>query len=276
MINCSGKMSDSGTGSSTASVNVGSIPSPSETIVDDKYPLWKYVNKGEKDGGSGGGGVKFQYNYCNKIFTGTYSRLKNHLLKQAGMGVQICTSVSNEALVEMKKLVKDCEDRVARSAPREVPLPTSSGIFSTKKRKGETGSLQGCWKQDARAECDAEIARMFYTSGLSFNLANNPHYRKAFILASKIPGYVPPGFNPLRTRLLQSEKKNVERELQPMKSSWHEKGVSICSDGWSDPQRRPLINVIGASQGGAMFLRVENTQGEYKDILYSRCDFKVY
>jgi hypothetical protein len=109
---------------------------------------------------------------------------------------------------------------------------------------------------------------MFYTSGLSFNLANNPHFRKSYILASKISGYVPPGYNPLRSRLLQSEKKNVERELLPIKSSWQEKGVSLCSDGWSDPQRRPLINVIGASQGGAVFLKAENTQGEYKDKHY--------
>ena len=27
----------------THSVNAGSIPSPSEAIVDNKYPLWKYV-----------------------------------------------------------------------------------------------------------------------------------------------------------------------------------------------------------------------------------------
>ncbi|KAE8696807.1 vacuolar protein-sorting-associated protein 37-like protein 2-like [Hibiscus syriacus] len=73
---------------------------------------------------------------------------------------------------------------------------------------------------------------MFYTSGLPFNLAKNPHYHRAFTFATthNIPGYLPPGYNKLRTTLLQQEKNNVEKLLQPIKATWQEKGLTIVCD----------------------------------------------
>ncbi|KAK9278737.1 hypothetical protein L1049_028313 [Liquidambar formosana] len=39
----------------------------------------------------------------------------------------------------------------------------------------------------------------------------------------------------------------------------------IAVNGWSDPQRRPLINFIAVNEVGPMFLKAINCQGEYKD-----------
>ncbi|XP_050376408.1 uncharacterized protein LOC126793822 [Argentina anserina] len=144
---------------------------------------------------------------------------------------------------------------------------SASGGDIGKKRKTVAGSssIEKAFQNSAREECDAEIARMFYTGGLPFNLARNPHYRNSYIRASTLPGYVPPGYNAIRTTLLAKEKKNIEKHLQPLKLSWKDKGVSICSDGWSDAQRRPLINVIAISESGPMMLRAVNCEGEYKD-----------
>ena len=36
--------------------------------------------------------------------------------------------------------------------------------------------IEKAYQTDAREQCDGEIARMFYTSGLSFHLARNSHY----------------------------------------------------------------------------------------------------
>ena len=41
--------------------------------------------------------------------------------------------------------------------------------------------------------------------------------------------------------------------------------MSICSDGWSDAQRRPLINIKTFSKSGPMFLKAINYEGETKD-----------
>ena len=80
---------------------------------------------------------------------------------------------------------------------------------------------------------DSRIARMFYTNGLPFHFARNPNYHSsyAYVATHKILGYVPPGYNALRTTLLQKESANVERLLTPIKDSWLVNGVSIVFDG---------------------------------------------
>ena len=72
----------------------------------------------------------------------------------------------------------------------------------------------------------------------------------------------------LGTSLLQQEKANVERLLQPIKSTWREKGVSIVSDGWSDSQRTPLINFMAVTESGPMFLKAVDCSGETKDKVF--------
>ncbi|RWR83372.1 DUF659 domain-containing protein/Dimer_Tnp_hAT domain-containing protein [Cinnamomum micranthum f. kanehirae] len=114
---------------------------------------------------------------------------------------------------------------------------------------------------------DAEIARMFYASGLPFHLARSPYYVSCIQFAANnaLASYVPPGYNKLRTSLLQQERAHVDRLLQPIKGTWKEKGVSIVSDGWSDSQRRPLINFMAVTESGLMFLKAVDCTGEIKD-----------
>lgn len=140
-------------------------------------------------------------------------------------------------------------------------------VFESKKRKGGGSALEQAFNNEAREQLSCEIARMFYSSGLPFHLARNPHYIISYSFAANTPiaGYKPPGYNALRTTHLQKERANIERLLLPIKQTWNEKGLSIVSDGWGDPQRRPLINIMAVTESGNMFLRAVNCEGEYKD-----------
>ena len=53
--------------------------------------------------------------------------------------------------------------------------------------------------------------------------------------------------------------------LVPIKASWPTFGVSIVSDGWTDPARHPIINFMVSSLNGPVFLKAVDTLGEYKD-----------
>jgi hypothetical protein len=68
----------------------------------------------------------------------------------------------------------------------------------------------------------------------------------------------------LREGLLAEERAHIDRLLSSTKSTWHDKGVTICADGWTDPQRRPLINFVAISRSLAMFLREDNCEGQVK------------
>ena len=97
--------------------------------------------------------------------------------------------------------------------------------------------LERTFQNNVRHELDSRIARMFYTGGIPFHFARNPNYCSsyAYVATHNILGYVPHGYNALRTTLLQKERANVERLLKPIKDSWLANGVSIVFDGWSDP-----------------------------------------
>ena len=114
---------------------------------------------------------------------------------------------------------------------------------------------------------DGRIGRMFYTGGLPFHFARNPNYRSSYAYAAtyNILSYVPPGYNALRTILLQKERVNVERLLKPIKDSWLANGVSVVSDGWADPQKRPFINIMEALDGSPVFIKAIGRLGEFKD-----------
>ncbi|XP_010444948.1 PREDICTED: uncharacterized protein LOC104727550 [Camelina sativa] len=168
--------------------------------------------------------------------------------------------------VDMQRLENEFEERKKESGKKEVSLPCETNS-AFKKRKSSFSPIERAFGIAARDQLDQEIARMLYTGGVAFNLARNPHYHRSyqFAAATNIDGYVPPGYNKLRTTLLQKERNHVESLLVPLKSTWNEKGVSIVSDGWSDPTRKPLINFISVSGNAPLFMKAVDCAREVKD-----------
>ena len=77
---------------------------------------------------------------------------------------------------------------------------------------------------------------------------------------------MPRGSEKLRTTTLSVKaKKEVDKILDPIRSTWPSSRVSIGSDGWTDPTRHPLINFMVSSQNGPVFLKVVDALGKYKD-----------
>ncbi|KAK9987745.1 hypothetical protein SO802_027984 [Lithocarpus litseifolius] len=271
-------------------------PSSNEEMPNSEAPLWQYVTKIEKPPSSAtksGGNTYFKCNYCGKVYLGSYSRVKAHLLKIVNKGIKACPNVTPSLRLEMQRMHDQIEnDKLERAQRSRIPLPPPPpgrgpiGLIPSFQRQEESDStnpvdgkrrkviaistIERAFQNNARYELDSRIGRMFYTGGLPFNFARNPYYRSFYSYAAthSIPGYVPSGYNALRTTLLQRERAHVERLLRPIKDFWLENGVSIVSDRWSDPQRRPLINIMAVSDGGPVFIKAIDGSGEFKDKHY--------
>nr|XP_023911294.1 uncharacterized protein LOC112022899 [Quercus suber] len=210
-------------------------------------PLWKYVTKLEKASVSGGN-VSLKCNYCEITFKGSYSRVKAHLLKLSKFGIQPCAKVGDDYQNEMQKLEDAYEESSRRlKKPRLVSLPTD---FPTSPNLG-----------------NFLIARTFYSAGLPFHFAKNPYWIEMikFAANNNLVGYVPPGYNKLRTTLLRKERAHIEKLLRSIKDTWKKKGLSIVSDGWTYVQKRPLINFMATSEKGPLFIKSIDGTKEYKD-----------
>ncbi|XP_073270098.1 uncharacterized protein [Primulina huaijiensis] len=220
----------------TAAVAAAANLEDSTVSFQDDSTVSFHSNKIEK--GAVGRNVTWSCNICTKVCKGSYSRVKAHLLKLKGLGIAGCVAVSIDQIKHMQQLVER-----KNAKPKEVQLSSSSASniasksscsspFSlqsddpTKKRKGTLGPIEKAFNLNARDELHSEIARLFYTGGLYFKIARNPHYICAFSMASQrtIPGYLPPRYNLLRTTLLQREKARIEKLLEPTKAAWKQKG----------------------------------------------------
>ncbi|XP_048139360.1 uncharacterized protein LOC115735362 isoform X2 [Rhodamnia argentea] len=235
---------------------------PTSSNEDLNKPLWRYITK-LANHSDAGGNLSWKCNFCEKDFKSSYTRVRAHLLMISGKGIGKCGKVEKEDLLEMERLDEEANTRLISGGGG---LDSS---FDSKKRKigGGSGGKK-VFNMTQHERLDYEIARMFYSAGLPFNLARNPYFQSAFTYAANhnIAGYVPPKYNLLRTTLLQKEKANIDRMCATFRSMWREKGVSIVSDGWSDSQRRPIINLMAVSDGVAMFIKSVDCSGETKDM----------
>jgi hypothetical protein len=278
--------------------------SSTPTVDDDIFPLWKYVSKIDKIGVRGGN-CKFQCNFCQLVFNGSYTRVKSHLLRISGQGIRGCSTATPRDIQEMKKLVEQAEMKVRKNPVEMVPLPpppppppppplplrafsessSSSSACSSfggsviglsredglesKKRKAATECISEeiASNLEAKEHLDASIARWFYSAGLPFHFARNPDYISLFSFATKdeISNYCPPDEKMLKTTLLQKERENIERLLEPVKEGWKENGVSIVISGWTDEQEGPFVNLIAVTGDWPIFLRAIKCEGKYED-----------
>ncbi|CAA0809034.1 Unknown protein [Striga hermonthica] len=245
---------------------------PQKNDFDDT-PLWNHVKVINLASGGGGNRV-WSCNYCHKKVTGSYSKVKAHLLRLSGSGVTICNSISDDIAAVIKKEHEDAERKKANKEIRArrqadyLSLPPGTDLLQQKKRK--PGALENAFNVADRDTADKLCARMFYACALPFNLVRSPQFRKysLFLANSRLTGYIPPSYDGLRTTLLAQEKAHINVKVHHIKESWNKKGLSICSDGWSDIQRNPLINIMAASESGALFLSSTNASGEVKDAEY--------
>ncbi|XP_058189375.1 uncharacterized protein LOC131306961 [Rhododendron vialii] len=252
-------------------------PKTNQGFAFDDKPLWNHV-KVINVATSGGGNRIWSCNYCSKVVTDSYTKVKGHLLKIPSSGVEDCKIILDAVFDAIKREHAQAETRKAqqelnaKNKAAYVSLPEGSDLAHRKKRKGMApqGPLPDAFNATQRDVADKEAARMFFANGLPFNFARPPYFRQySFTLAnSRLVSYRPPTYDRLRTTLLSQQKEHVNKLLQPFKDTWRKKGVSVCSDGWSDRQRKQLINIMAASVGGAMFIKAIDSSGNTKDAKY--------
>eukprot|EP00253_Pinus_taeda_P004499 PITA_04499 len=153
---------------------------------------------------------------------------------------------------------------LVQSSTTRPPLP--SRPTATTNKRPTLGPLEAAFNNQGREIADEHVARCIYANGLAFNLVRSPYWQQMIkAINEALKGYKSPGYGKVRTTLLASERQSVDRQLQTIRDTWAETGVSIISDGWRDQRNRPLINVVAVCPQGAMFLKAVDCSGIEKD-----------
>jgi Protein of unknown function (DUF 659)/hAT family C-terminal dimerisation region len=212
--------------------------------------------------------------YCQKQFwVGSGSRIRAYLGVETINGVTRCEKVPEDVVTsltkaENKKLAETSEVARKRSIDAKFSSATLRGEGSTSDAK-QLKITTMCSKR-LKSDVDEAVARMCYSTGVSFNVVNNKHFRE---MCQKIgeygPSYQVPSDYPIRTTLLEKEYSKVCRRIDQFHSDHLTRtGGTIVSDGWSDAQRRPLLNFLLVTPSGPTYLKSEDSSGEIKDAVY--------
>jgi hypothetical protein len=313
----SGTQVESGTGNTSSSLNEtqGNDLSPPKILanyakgtLNPRKPLFLYATKvvgsstTRKPGGKRGGTRKWTCNICGHPWTGSYSRVKMHLLGIGGKGVIVCTKLSMLERSELLRIQMAADARgtfasqnVMRKAYQNVeattsskrkskgkkssmghmppPSPIDSGISSSK-HKGSRScamgpTIAGMYSKLNRDDTDDAIGKFLFSNGIPFHVSHSPYYKEMVkAIATTGPSYVPPGEHKLRTVILDRQVSNIIVHKEWMRQTWVREGCSIVMDGWTDIAKRPLINIIVTCREGPFFLRAIDCSGKRKDTTF--------
>eukprot|EP00253_Pinus_taeda_P035891 PITA_35891 len=271
-----------------------------------QYPLWKYVDRQKPPKGAGGTAT-IKCTLCQLEWKGSYTRVKAHFMQIARKGVDACTGDPNDptrlpsAQKEQQKADGKASKEISRPShnvtenddSNEEELPFDDEVetgdehvsVSTRASKSTTtqahkkpklGGLYDMFDVKGREGVDLAIARFFLACGIPFNAARSPYFEQMVRAINDGPqGYKAPGYENLRTVLVDKEKSRLERAMAPLKASWSVDGCSIVMDGWTDCRNRPLINIIVSSMSGPYFLRAIDCSGQEKNAMFLKdqlCD----
>lgn len=138
------------------------------------------------------------------------------------------------------------------------------------KKSGKQQSFIKLNEKQLHAEADEAIARWVFANGLPLSSVNDFYFREAMdrvVAAGKNRTHL--GRKRLTDVLLPAEVKRVKKgnsDISVLNKNLF--GQTLVSDGWTDANGKPLINVLLVSPGGEQFLEAIDTSGDTKSMVY--------
>lgn len=243
---------------------LNTMPDPTEdsaySAINVKKAMLQYVEKITKNKKkNSGGSQQWLCKLCDHVFNGSYTRVYHHLLAITGYGVKICTC-SLEKRVEMTRfhmiatggtIMEEIEED--RSSTFKKPGVHGSKEFSqgAVNDNDELDSIQGpcntmrsrkvvvieMFNTQRKDEADDAVAEFFFANGISFNATRSPLYKEMMKKVIAVgPSFQPPGYNKMRTTLLDRGVSKMQGLMDGLRKSWAFYGCSVVIDGWTNIQ----------------------------------------
>ena len=212
---------------------------------------WKHVKVLQ----SGKKNSLVQCNYCDKQFwVGSGNRIRSHLGVETISGVAKCANVPDKVVAAFLKAEGEKQTQNAEVSKRRMLDVSTQGASTSASSSTDLKQpkITTVYDKHKKVEVDEAVARMCYSTGVSFNIVNNKHFREMCLKIGQFgASYQVPSDFPIRTTLLDKEYARINHRV----TEFHSQhlgltGGTIVSDGWSDAQRRPLLNFLLVTPAG--------------------------
>ena len=215
--------------------------------------------------------------HCDREFRAGAARLAEHYTGPAQPGGKVnvsrCPRAPQHLVDELKQQSTQKhaqQEKRQRTALLETVLnsiaPTPSTVNPNARAAPPQPTIEQAFASSKKQATDQAVARFCYATGVPFNALVSPYFADMLTaVAAHGPGYKPPGINQLREKLLEDELANVKGAVKGLHSHLVTLyGCSVTSDGWTDTQSRPLLNILYVTPAGAVFVRAVDTSGQVK------------
>ena len=153
----------------------------------------------------------------------------------------------------------------------QTTSPSNTRVQDTPPKELRRLNISEGFNASTKQHLDSVWATAFYEANILSNVVKHP----AFVYAMReiarhwMPAYKPPSYNAIRTTLLATKKKNLDKQVkEKLWNSIDKYGVTLCCDRWDNIQNQPLLNMVQCGTKGDVFLDTIDTIGNHKDHTY--------
>ncbi|KAF6152610.1 hypothetical protein GIB67_013057 [Kingdonia uniflora] len=238
---------------------------------------------------------KVRCNYCQRDFSGGVYRMKFHLAQIKNKDIIPCTEVPNEVrdliqnILCTPKKQKNPKKAKADHAAMNGPQNSSSAsdeFRSNPECSGQNGSIcpsllfprpspngQVIVVDDAEKqkheEADKKIALFLIHNSIPFSASKSLYYQDMVdAIAECGAGYKAPGYERLRSTLLEKTKLEINDCCKRLREEWKETGCTILLDCWSDGRTTSLVIFSVTCPKGTLFLKSVDISAHANDDHY--------
>lgn len=245
--------------------------------------------------------IDWKCNICNEIKSGGAPRIRDHFLggnsricggKCKGPGAAEVSTRLRAALDKTgnnKKLKMSSayqtplssqsnvgKSTLGSSQPEPPPVTNVSPItnvspeFQVASTRTRQVNLVDSFRATALEEAQLALAKAIYFTGGSLAMVNHEEWKTAWKKIGEYgPTFTPPTYHHMRNQLLDKCYTNTQQDVERLIiNAMDQSGCTIVSDGWSNVQRRPLINIMVVSPRGECFIKAVDSAGEIKSGFY--------
>lgn len=147
----------------------------------------------------------------------------------------------------------------------------SSKLVSTKSSMcARQTSLMESFRGSLLEEAQMALAKGIFFSGNAISMVNNEHWKFSWKKIGEYgSGFSAPSYHSMRHNIMDKCYGEVkERVNRIIISNLSITGCSMVCDGWSNIQRRPLINIMAVFPRGETFIRAIDSIGKIKSGAY--------
>ncbi|KAK3258521.1 hypothetical protein CYMTET_32435 [Cymbomonas tetramitiformis] len=224
--------------------------------------------------------------FCDKTFNGTPDRICCHISGTKAAGIAACPGVrqrqdeedssfqerktqftnAKAQCLQYKKERDEEREKVRERTLLNNATSTDAAVVAGSRKRGRQLAIGPLLINSKQQLADEELAMALYETDTPFHILDHPAMKTALARVAAVgAGYTAPNFRTVGSTMLEKAYDKVQAEIAEQRAPLRKFGTTLVSDGATDGNRRPILNLLNVSPALVEFIKAHNCEGKVKD-----------